>query len=736
MKSNRAESAPARRGREGFEKPMPVSPSRSPRTAIKPTNAVTTPKRISTAKGSKRILRRDPLAGRCSIAMARTESLMVSSSGDVIVCRCRRSSTPYISVGSQDGLENWSNVVMPCCDANFINGIEGPWSPVLANLTSPRDLPNSRSDISTYEWEKTDAANAITSKGLKGGAMHSLESKDDSAETTQVDSQPKSPLSPEDPAPIMPLPSFDYSHIDDGHNDMVIMDGSTRRRSLPVFPTILEYPEEKKDEASNKEDQSTSQKFYHGVPVVLSTLSQVRISKVSANPLGAHVLLISAEALLFTYGLNNHGQLGIGIRSSIKDGNRGFVTSPTLITPLLENGGKAINCAAGVNHSLVVVATEGRRVGRNYSNPNVAHSEAGLALSRATSSPYRISTDSPDEQKEPVSGSSSKEAVHHHQLYGFGSNRYMKIGLVNKTLSEDGGGDVEDVLLPHRVALHCAVWPEEGSSSSFPPQGIFDIAASAEHSAALLRRATGDVEVYTWGHASLGALGLELPPDEGRNKEDNPQPTPTEKSNIFPLPTLLESLSYRSDTDAPFPVQISLGPYCSFVVLSNGSCYSFGFSVEGMLGQAYGVTHSMNPKEVFHPSGEDGKGNGIVYISAGAFHAFAVTENGESYSWGINSDDRLGLDTQEFMKTSKTSKEPVIEWVPRKVVIKDSPRVLKACAGYDSSLVVLRSGQVLTVGKHTGRLGMGEKSATVPTPEPMYGGIRLFYNRKELPPPL
>ena len=70
------------------------------------------------------------------------------------------------------------------------------------------------------------------------------------------------------------------------------------------------------------------------------------------------------------------------------------------------------------------------------------------------------------------------------------------------------------------------------------------------------------------------------------------------------------------------------------------------------------------------------------------------------------------------------------------MVIKDSPRVLKACAGYDSSLVVLRSGQVLTVGKHTGRLGMGEKSATVPTPEPMYGGIRLFYNRKELPPPL
>jgi hypothetical protein len=66
--------------------------------------------------------------------------------------------------------------------------------------------------------------------------------------------------------------------------------------------------------------------------------------------------MISQESLFFSYGLKNHGKLVIGFRTNFKDATRGFRTTPTLITPLLENGGKAIHCAAGVDHSLVVVA--------------------------------------------------------------------------------------------------------------------------------------------------------------------------------------------------------------------------------------------------------------------------------------------------------------------------------------------------------------------------------------------
>jgi alpha-tubulin suppressor-like RCC1 family protein len=457
--------------------------------------------------------------------------------------------------------------------------------------------------------------------------------------------------------------------------------------------------------------------------------------------------------LLFTYGLNNHGQLGIGIKSQIKDGNRGFTTTPILITPLLENGGKAINCAAGVDHSLVVVATEGRRVQKGYTNPNVAYSGNGaIQLSRVTSSPCRISTDSPDDGEDLLSGSTNNESVQHHQLYGFGSNDFMKLGLVSATVSEDGqdGDGQEDTLLPHRVALHCTIWPQKGSSSSYPPQGIFDIAASAEHSAALVRRATGAIEVYTWGNATLGALGLPMtqdPSDPSVKIQGSPtRKPPSNANNIFPLPTVLESLSHRPNGDSPFPREISLGPYCSFVVMSNGRCYSFGFSAEGMLGQGVGITHSMDPKQVFLPPSERQKVNGIVSVSAGAFHAIAIDESGHAFSWGINSDDRLGLGTDEFGKLTSTPSEEkkeiqVVEWFPQYVDVQehtslscqataaeDSTRVVRACAGYDASLLVMRSGQVLSFGKRSGRLGKGEVASNVAVPKPMFGGLRLFHN--------
>jgi alpha-tubulin suppressor-like RCC1 family protein len=182
--------------------------------------------------------------------------------------------------------------------------------------------------------------------------------------------------------------------------------------------------------------------------------------------------------------------------------------------------------------------------------------------------------------------------------------------------------------------------------------------------------------------------------------------------------------------------------------MSNGTCMSFGFSAEGMLGQGYGITHTMDPTEVFLPSEKGAEGNGIVSVSAGAFHAIAITENGQAYSWGINSDDRLGLgDVGDFARSVTTNpgdaKEDkvLVEWVPQKIDIAslsgnaaseqddDSTYVVRACAGYDSSMLVARSGQVLSFGKRSGRLGKGEVASNVNVPKPMYGGLRLFHNR-------
>ena len=101
----------------------------------------------------------------------------------------------------------------------------------------------------------------------------------------------------------------------------------------------------------------------------------------------------------------------------------------------------------------------------------------------------------------------------------------------------------------------------------------------------------------------------------------------------------------------------------------------------------------------------------------------------------------------------------VIEWVPRKINVahklskatkrtsviksgsadgrsdendKDDPnnRIALACAGYDSSMLVTESGQVLSFGKRSGRLGRGEISSNVNTPQPLYGGLHLFHAKR------
>ena len=74
----------------------------------------------------------------------------------------------------------------------------------------------------------------------------------------------------------------------------------------------------------------------------------------------------------------------------------------------------------------------------------------------------------------------------------------------------------------------------------------------------------------------------------------------------------------------------------------------------------------------------------------------------------------------------------VVEWAPQPIFLSSGPltdatRVVHVCAGYDSSLLVVRSGQVLSCGKRSGRLGLGEVELDVSTPHPLFGGFRLFY---------
>ncbi|KAL7578202.1 hypothetical protein ACA910_012630 [Epithemia clementina (nom. ined.)] len=699
------------------------------------------------------------------MALSRNESVFVSSAGDVLVCRCRHStydaqrhfneSRESEQPLSQTLTECQKELAVVCCEVDDLSlnaqdnnvGFCGNWaagskrpSPTgsypFSEIARRRPAPPERDGL--LGGSPAQIASplhphyAVQPVGVRNRAQMAFQSDPISNMTAGFDDES-----------IVPIMSFDYSQFsvsDDMHQSKF---GSSRG-----WEHVRE--EKKSDDDIPEANQVTPQPPYliHGVPTFLAELAQVKVTQVSAHPLGAHVLLISDAGLLWAYGLNDYGQLGLGKKTSPSGPRRGFITKPTIVIPLIENGGKAITCAAGVSHSIVAVMTEERRLVRSHTTP--------MHLSKTHHFPYQTT-----------------ESIVHHQLYGFGRNDFMKIGLVSPKMGKNvkGHDEMEAVTLPRRVALRCRV-PHLSHhvqhEPNSPPPGIFAIAASEDHSAALVHRSSGSVELYTWGNAMHGALGLPQQPISGLDGLHG-QASMTSAVRVVPVPSFVASLSRSSNPDAQavsmlqshtgeFPISISLGRRCTFVTTSMGRAFSFGLSDEGMLGLGEGITESFQPTEIsFLPDSEM-----FASVSAGATHTVALSTSGSVYTWGTMpqsyaSRERARTPPREnspagggggspgggsrTMDSSTAGVASLTSWKPTKLHIPAQPqsrlttrsaKVVSACAGFDSSAFLVESGHVMACGKPSGRLGLGETvmDEDVVVPRPLFGGLRLW-NQKE-----
>jgi alpha-tubulin suppressor-like RCC1 family protein len=775
-----------------------------------------------------------PPLPRRMIALSQEETCLVSAAGDVMVSRGREFAQLLGANDHQYGNLNTtgSNLSrtgsMGWCDLECSklpltlekSALCNPWLSRLGGQREEKKEDDRASQEyaglrggSTYEWttRTADLHNGAWSMGQVDLDMHAT------GTAAAIRPPQHSPSLRLDTAldanagPVLSMPSFDYSHFGAGGNDMLPTSPhrpQTRRRSdlqdQCINPAEARDPENVPTNGTQDVRNTSAPShpgdaigpvtpapplLFHGVPTFLSSLSQVRIQQVSAHPQGSHVLMISTDALLFSYGLNDHGQLGIGVKSKGPGSHNRYVWTPTIITPLLENGGKAITCAAGESHSLVVVSTEGRRVLKAHSpqaDPSIqSGTPPSIKMNRVSSSPPSMNTErenSGNIREKVLSSASASESVWHHQLYGFGRNNSMKIGLIHPRRkgaleqsiptsadstkesqfeSASHQDDMADVLLPHRVALHCTVWPDvatnhvssDGGAAlcSTLPQGIFALAASSEHSAALVRRATGSVELYTWGNAVYHALGL--------TKEEMAL---LKISKRAPVPTLIKSLSllevgappmhsnsHLQQSPPEFPVDVALGPYSSFVVTSKGRCLSFGISYDGMLGQGSNVVEAKEPKALQFPRGASPVA--ITSVSAGASHVLSLARDGTVFSWGKNTDGRLGFGQSHAIlrgtHTEALESEQTIQWSPSRVPRVSTGKgtihanmppksngadesfvsVVQVCAGLDCSIFVTESGKVFSCGKHSGRLGLGECERDVYSPTPLFGGLSLWH---------
>mmetsp|Transcript_30356 Transcript_30356/g.54992 ORF Transcript_30356/g.54992 Transcript_30356/m.54992 type:complete len:882 (-) Transcript_30356:141-2786(-) len=492
-----------------------------------------------------------------------------------------------------------------------------------------------------------------------------------------------------------------------------------------------------------------------GVPTFLHPLSQIRITNLSAHPRGHHVLLVSEEGLLFSYGSNNCGQLGLGKQSFRRsnftvDGDGKHcdqVTVPSIVTPLLENGGKTINCAAGIDYSLVVVKTEGARI---------AHRK-------------RQHQQQASQNLNSHGEHSSNSASNHHQMYGFGNNYHRKLGLLDPTVSRcnslsnncngsprrdhcsgrsaearrslealspsplisslgsladdstDGVSETDYVYLPRRVALHCKVIPQKMSTLPKtlphpPPFGIFSVAASINHSAALVRRPSGAIELYTWGRGEEGALGLAVQATATAKVNISPRQEemslPTEKHKTFQnsvhlfstlidqsgvsqqavvTPTLISPVSFLS----PIPSAARTGTLpCSFRKTHQHQRL-FGRDTKGSasnnpnkqkLGSgshvlsecvSHGETTSLlNPSEY------------LAKVSLGPSCTHVITSNGRWLAFGTSADGLLGLG-----KSSCSTDMPV------EVIISLHEKIAAISVGDKHAVAVSNQGDALVWGR-------------------------------------
>ena len=782
------------------------------------------------------------------LALSKDETILLSSCGDVVACRCRDSAHPHSVVDKHQhhNTHNWNGyywdvaeqVAATCCETNCDDlsnqlreaafcgstwnlgddfsspgGSAGGGGGGIQQQPPPEQqrhtplpfrqgggglLGGNPADVATpFLRHPEPAPNHMGLQGGGGGYFHDVVDPTFQEKAAVAFRSPPlrnvvndnagaaaAAAADDDLSSIVPIRSFDYSHFfADNGNDM-LPETPRRSKSRTTTPRARESspPDDVLVSYSSKEE-----KFFHGIPTFLKAFTAVRITQCSAHPLGSHVLLISAAGLLYSYGLNDSGQLGIGIQTRVSGFHRGYICNPTIVTPLLENGGKAIACAAGVNHSLVVVETEERRIvkSRSFDPPSTtsssSHNNHGGTTATAATPLTTASSRSVDDNHPPtnrLSNASSTETVVYHQIYGFGRNDSMKIGLISPRVALINGMEeqFEAVLLPRRVALQCRVHqydnhnhneaPRRRSSSSAaahaaapsrPPLGIFDVQASAEHSSALVHRSSGDIELYTWGNATFGALGCSMPSPAVRS----PSSSSVVPVNVVPVPSFVASLSQSSNEEAQassllmdgeYPLSVSLARRCSFVTTSLGRCFSFGSSDEGMLGLGPKVTEAHWPSEVALPI--EVRNEGLIQVRAGASHVVACTDRGRVLAWGAKGPSGLSFSKDsiehhhhhhhhQINGQPPHKSDPAIQWSPHPVEITGKAfrkqhdcQVVQVGAGYDCSIFVTESGRVLSCGRPSGRLGLGDvrtepSSYMVVPPQPLLGGLRLWHDDRD-----
>ena len=333
---------------------------------------------------------------------------------------------------------------------------------------------------------------------------------------------------------------------------------------------------------------------------------------VQADAGGYHSLAIGSDGYVYAWGLNDHGQLGNHTTSNSSTPVR--VHGPGNS----DEGLKAIQVTAGSWSSMALGAD-----GTVYTWGSLSQ-----GYSNACSSPQNV----PTTVKDPSDTSDVLHAVQvstflsfdmalglDHYVYTWGYNNYGQLG--NNT--SDGRYATVFHPTPGRVFAS-----NKSTAAAGPWLKVVQVSAGGWHALAIGE----DSNTWAWGDNDYGELG-------NSNTQDDANPVPMR-------------VQYPANAGAVTAVQVNVGALHSLAVDTNGNTWAWGLDFYGQLGDKTvgGYEARAIPVKVLasaQSTNSTGPWLNSVLVSGSFWHSLALGSDGNTYTWGWNSDGQLGDGSQE-----------------------------------------------------------------------------------------
>ncbi|MHB8578557.1 MAG: RCC1 domain-containing protein [Ignavibacteriaceae bacterium] len=411
---------------------------------------------------------------------------------------------------------------------------------------------------------------------------------------------------------------------------------------------------------------------------------------------GYHTILVKADGTVYTWGSNSSGQLGNGSKTDSKvpvEVLRGSYTGTAYLGDNSSN--KIIAVAMGKSHSIALaedgtVYTWGLNSDGELGNSTTTNSSIPIKVSKGSYSGTAYLGDNPSNKIIAVSAGNAHSVAlaQDGTVYTWGnyyigkSNTPVKIPMGsypgtaylgdnpgNKIISVSGGFNYSLALAEDGSVY---TWGENtygqlgnntNISSTVPIKVLMGAYFGTKYlgdnlSNKIISVVAGDCHciafaqdnmVYSWGRNTNGQLG------DSSNQH-----------RYVPVKVLMGAYSgtaYLGDDSSNKIISLVGGESHSIAFAQDNTAYTWGHNNNGQLGEGTNKD-SYVPVKVLKGaySGStylgDNPGNKIIAVSAGAFHSFALAQDGTVYSWGLNSNGQLGINS-----ISPTSL-PVIAQVP------------------------------------------------------------------------